>query len=225
MRTRRARRHGVLALAAALLLVSQSASANHGTSTTTLSDYHTNAYPTVTGQTEYGADEPATTETQLPTGWLVAHQVSNPATPISPVPNDEEVVGTGTSWALWVHTFCRQDDVNFTVTWEATIDANAPANTVAQLTATAINIFTTQIYVVRNAANDYDVEIPNMPTASVCSSTTDGLTTLLLDGITAGGRKVAQNPSTAGNYTGTGIYTDTNGTTHTTTGNTITIVS
>lgn len=211
-----------LAVAGALLLLTQSASANHGTSTISLSNYQTNAYPTVTATTQYGADEPATGETQLPTGWLVAHQVATPATPISPVPSDEEQIGSGTATARWVHLFCSQGNLNFTVTWESDM-TGAPAKAVGHATITAAGIFTTQAWIVRNGTNDYDIEIPTFPTATVCSSTTDGLTTINLNGTTGNGNKVAQNPSTAGDYTGTGIYTDTNGTTHTTTGNTITI--
>ena len=222
------RAHGgllaALALAGGLLLLSQSAYANHGSITWSVSPSTTNAYGDISSTTQYGADEPATGITQLATNWLIAHQVSSPASPITPIPNDEEQVGTGTATARCWHLFCGTGNVNMTITWESDM-TGAPANAVAHLTTTASGIFNTDTWVIRNGTNDYDLSTPNYPTSAICSSTTDGLTTMTLNGSTGNGNKVAQNPSTAGDYTGTGSYTDTNGTTHTTNGNTITITA
>lgn len=213
----------VLALSGAMLLLSQSAHANHGSITWSVSPSTTNAYGDISSTTQYGADEPATGITQLPTGWLIAHQVSSPASPITPIPNDEEQVGTGTAWALWIHTFCTQDDLNMTVTWESDM-TGAPTNAVARLTTTASGIFNTDTWVIRNGTNDYDLSTPNYPTTAVCSSTTDGLTTLSIDAELPSGRRVAQNPSTTGStYKLTMTYTDTNGGNHTTDSNNVTI--
>lgn len=216
MRSLRARRNVLSACVGALLIAAPTADANHATFTFNATPDTTNSYADTTSFSDFDSDEPETMEIQVPTGWLIAHQVASPATPISPVPDDEEVIGSGTATALWVHTLCdRNRDLALSVTWEATIDAGAPANTVAQVTITATNIFNTQAYIVRNAAEDYDIEIPDMPDAS-CTSTTDGLVTLLIDGETADGDKVARNPSTTGNKQATMIYTDRNAVTHTT---------
>lgn len=203
----------VLAFSGAMLLLSQSAHANHATMSWTVSPSTTNAYGDITSQTNYGADEPDTSTTNLPTGWLIAHQVSSPASPITPIPNDEEQVGTGTAWALWLHTFCTQDDLSMTITWESDM-TGAPTNAVAHLTTTAVGIFNTDTWVIRNGTNDYDLYTPQMPSSTICSSTTDGLTTLSIDAELPSGRRVAQNPSSTGTYTATMSYTDTNGTTH-----------
>ena len=212
-----------LALAGSLLLLSQSAHAHHGSITWSVSPNGTNAYGDITSTTQYGADEPDTSLTQLPTNWLIAHQVSSPASPITPVPNDEEQVGTGTATAKWWHTFCSQANLNMTITWESDM-TGAPANAVAHLTTTAAGIFNTDTWVIRNGTNDYDLSTPQMPSSANCSSTTDGLTTLLIDAELPSGRRVAQNPSTTGTtYLLTTTYTDTTSVTHTTTSNNVTI--
>jgi hypothetical protein len=209
-------RKTALALAGALLMLAPSAQANHATMSWTLNPLTTNSYGDIVSTTNYGGDEPATGETKVPTGWLVAHQVSSPATPITPVPSDEEQVGTGTATALWIHTFCdRNRDLSLTITWEATISSSAPANTVAQFTTTSTGIFNTDTFVVRTGTNDYKLVTPNYPTSAICSSTTDGLTTLSLDAELPSGNRVFQNPATAGTYTATMTYTDTNGGNHT----------
>lgn len=211
------------ALVAGLLLLSQSAYANHGSISWSVSPNGTNGYGDITSTTQYGADEPATGITQLPTNWLIAHQVSSPASPITPVPNDEEQVGTGTATARWWHLFCGTGNVNMTITWESDM-TGAPANAVAHLTTTASGIFNTDTWVIRNGTNDYDLSTPNYPTSAICSSTTDGLTTLSIDAELSSGRRVAQNPSTTGTtYRLTTTYTDTNGGDHTTNSNNVTI--
>lgn len=216
MRTTRARRAAVLATAGALFLAAQPVGANHATFTFQATPDTTNSYADTTSFMDFDGDEPDTMEIQVPDGWLIAHQVSSPASPITPIPDDEEVIGSGTATALWLHTFCdRNRDLTLSVTWEATIDSGAPNGTVAQVTITATNIFNTQGYIVYNGPGDYDIEVPQMPGAA-CDSTTDGLVTLLIDGETADGDKVAQNPSTTGNKTATLVYTDRNSTTHTT---------
>jgi hypothetical protein len=219
-------RRGLLAVPAmvgALLLLSQSAYANHGSISWSVSPSTTNAYGDITSTTQYGADEPATGITQLPTNWLIAHQVSSPASPITPIPNDEEQVGTGTATARWWHTFCSQANLNMTITWESDM-TGAPANAVAHLTTTAAGIFNTDTWVIRNGTNDYDLSTPSFPTSAICSSTTDGLTTLNIDAELSSGRRVAQNPSTTGStYLLTTTYTDTTSVTHTTTSNNVTI--
>ena len=212
-----------LALAGALLLTGQAAHANHGSISWSVSPSTANSYGDITSTTQYGADEPSTGITQLPTGWLIAHQVSSPATPISPIPNDEEQVGSGTATAKWWHTFCSQANLNMTITWESDM-TGAPANAVAHLTTTAAGIFNTDTWVIRNGTNDYDLSTPNYPTSAICSSTTDGLTTLNIDAELASGRRVSQNPSTTGStYLLTTTYTDTTSVNHTTTSNSVTI--
>jgi hypothetical protein len=217
-----------LALAGSLLLLSQSAHAHHGSISWSVSPNGTNAYGNISSTTQYGADEPLTGITELPTGWLIAHQVSSPASPITPIPNDEEEVGNGTAWALWWHTFCSQDDLNMTITWESDMtgapSVGAGKTVVAHLTTTAAGIFNTDTWVIRNGTNDYDLYTPNYPTSAICSSTTDGLTTLFIDAELPSGRRVAQNPSTTGNaYLLTTTYTDTTDVNHTITSNSVTI--
>ncbi len=212
----------VLAMGGALLMLASSAHANHGTITWSVSPNGTNQYGDITSTTQYGPDEPLTGVTQLPTNWLIAHQVSSPATPITPIPNDEEQVGTGTATARWWHLGCGTGNVNMTITWESDM-TGAPANAVARLTTTAVGLFNTDTWVIRNGTNDYDLSTPNYPTAAICSSTTDGLTTLNIDAELASGRRVAQNPSTAGTYLLTTTYTDTTNVSHTTTSNDVTI--
>jgi len=215
----------VLAMTGALLLLSQSAHAHHGSTDWNVSPATTNAYGNIDSTTQYGADEPSTGVTQLPTGWLIAHQVSSPASPITPVPNDEEQVGTGTATARWWHLFCGTGNVNMTITWESDM-TGAPANAVAHLTTTAAGIFNTDTWVIRNGVNDYDLSTPNYPTSAICSSTTDGLTTLSIDAELPSGRRISQNPSTAGTtYLLTTTYTDTAGGSHTFDSDNVTISS
>lgn len=225
-RTRRLK--AVLAMSGALLLLSQSAHANHGSITWSVSPNGTNAYGDITSTTQYGADEPLTGTTQLPTGWLIAHQVATPATPITPIPNDEEQVGTGTATARWIHLFCGTGNVNMTITWESSMTGAptppAGSTVVAHLTTTASGIFNTDTWVIYNGPNDYDLYTPSYPTSAICSSTTDGLTTLTIDAELPSGRRVARNPSTSGTtYLLTTTYTDTTDVSHTTTSNNVTI--
>jgi hypothetical protein len=142
--TKRARRRADLALAGALLLTSQTAQANHATFTFNATPDDPGVYADITSTIGFGADEASSMEIQVPTGWLIAQQTGT--SPITPIPDDEEVIGSGTATALWLHTFCdRNRDLSLTVTWEATIDSGAPAGTVGQATVTATNIFNTQV--------------------------------------------------------------------------------
>lgn len=209
-------RRALLCFVGALLALTEVAGATHTwTYTYSLSDDTHDAYADATSSVTYGSYIAATSVTELPTGWRVAQQTGT--SPITPIPNDGDTVGYGTATARW-QPFCISSNLSLTAKWEATIDAGAPANTVAQVTITGGSLFNTQAYIVRNGVNDYDINVPQMPSAFVCSTTTNGAMTLTTYGTVPGSspaRRIARNPASAGTYTGTMTYTDTNGVTHT----------
>lgn len=75
-------------------------------------------------------------------------------------------------------------------------------------------LFTTEVYVVKQATADYRLDVEAMPTIPYCDTTTDGSLTLTLLGTTADGSKVVRNPATAGTYTWLVSYVDTAGGSH-----------
>lgn len=205
---------GLLAFLGAFTLLTQAAGAHHATFDFTLSNYSTNAYANSTSTTTFGSYRAASMEIELPDGWRVAQQTGT--TPISPIPNDGDVIGTGSATARWA-PFCTSSTMTLTPRWESTISASAPANTVAQVNVSS-TLFITEAFIVRNGTNDYDIVVPDMPDTFVCSSTTNGSMTLTIHGTVSGSnptRYVAQNPATAGTYTANMSYVDTAGTTHT----------
>lgn len=176
-----------------------------------------NTYSNTTTNMNYGTTEFVTQTTNLPTGWRVAQQTGT--SPISPVPLDGHTVGTGTATATW-EPFCglAASNLTLTVKWEATIDAGAPANTVAQMTVTAGSLFNTTVYTVRQGTNDYDLVVTNMPDEFACDGKASSMTLTLYGSYAVAGTtyRVAQNPSTAGNYTATVNGTTAGGTNYTT---------
>lgn len=212
-----------LAFLGAFLMLTQAAGAHHDLQySVTQSDYNDGAYSNFTGYTYYGANTPATSTTDLPSGYKVAHKDSA-TSPITPVPNDEDVVGSGTARARW-QPFCGpESNLSTTVKWETTWPATVPSGTVAMVTIEAAGgLFTTEAFIVKQGTNDYKVQVPTMPSSSVCSSTTAGSNTLTLNGTVSGSspaRRVVQNPATAGTYTFSTNYTDTGGSAHSDTAN------
>ena len=208
----------VLALSGSMLLLAQSAGAHTDLLyDVTQSNYQKDAYSNFSGYTYYADHTPASSETDLPAGYDVAH-TSSATSPITPVPNDEDVVGSGTAHARWWHLFCGEGDLNTTVKWESTWATPTPTGTVAMVTVEAAGgIFSTNAFIVKQADHDYKVVVPTMPSSSVCSSTTNGSNTLTLLGTVAGSspaRRVVQNPATAGSYTFNTSYVDTSGGNH-----------
>lgn len=201
----------VLALSGALLLTADAAGAHHDLqSTVSQSTYVKDLYPDITSGSVSGAYTPATSKLEIATGYRVAHADAT-TSPITPVPNNGDDVGTGTARARW-QPFCfPESNLSLDLTWDST-PSGGPTGTVGQVTVEAAGgLFTTQAYIVQNGTNDYDIVVPTMPSSSVCSSTTAGSTTLTITGTVAGSspaRRVVRNPATAGNYTTTGSYTD-----------------
>jgi hypothetical protein len=208
----------VLALSGSLLLLAQSAGAHHDMQyDVTQSNYQKDAYSDFTGYSYYGDKTPASSETDLPAGYDVAHK-SSATSPITPVPNDEDVVGSGTARARWQPFCAPESNLNTTVKWENTWASPTPDGTVAMVTVEAAGgLFTTNAFIVKQADHDYKVVVPTMPSSSVCSNTTAGSNTLTLLGTVAGSspaRRVVQNPNTAGTYTFNTSYVDTLGGSH-----------
>ncbi|HEX2039140.1 MAG TPA: hypothetical protein VHF47_05320 [Acidimicrobiales bacterium] len=220
MRLFRARRglKAALAVAGSLLLSAQSAQASHDMQyEVTQTTYVKDQYPNIRGYSYYGSATPKTSVTDLPAGYDLAHKDSA-TSPITPVPNDEDVVGSGTARARWQPFCAPESDLNTTVRWENTWATPTPSGTVAMVTIEAAGgLFTTNAFIVKQADHDYKIEVPTMPYSSVCSSTTAGSNTLTINGTVSGSspaRRVVQNPATAGTYRFNTSYTDTAGGNH-----------
>jgi hypothetical protein len=200
-----------LALAGAVALVAGGPAS--ASVTWTLSDYHVNAYADSTTDNVTGSAIPTDSLTVLPSGWRVA-EADNSTSPFgnnSPVNGD--VVANGTATARW-QPFCTHSQLALTGKWVEPIDAGAPANTVAQINMQS-TLFTTKVYILK-VNGVYEIDVPTMPSAFICASTTDGETvTTVLGTVANTTRHVTQNPSTAGTYTATGTWHDTTGATHT----------
>lgn len=194
----------VLGVLGALTLMTNPASAHTDFSTWTLSSYSTNAYADhVTGMT-FGSTRATTMTIDVAPGFTVTYSQ----------PNDGDVVGSGTATARWWLLFCASSTQNLTAYWETTINGSAPANTVAQINIVNAIGFTTYAYVTLSSG-DYKIQVPDMPDEQVCSTTTNGATSLTILGTVAGTtRHVIQNPSTTGTKTSTNTYVDTTGASH-----------
>lgn len=211
------RRKALFAFLGAFFALAQAASAHHDLQyDVTPNSSARDAYPDYGGYTYYGANTPATSTTDIPSGYRVAHHTGSGAPWTSGSnPSDEEQIGSGTAWARW-QPFCfSESSLGLTLTWETTIPTGAPANTVSMVQIEAAGgLFVTDAFIVKQGTNDYKIEVPDMPDSSVCSSTTQGLQTMTIWGDTPDGSLVVQNPASAGSYTWTVTYTDTAGGTH-----------
>lgn len=211
------RRKALFALVGAFFALAQAASAHHDLQySVTQSSYAVNAYPDIVGYTYYGANTPASSETDVPAGYRVAHHTGTGAPWLSSSnPSDEEQIGTGTAWARW-QPFCfSESSLGLTLTWETTIPAGAPANTVSMVQIEAAGgLFVTDAFIVKQATNDYKIVVPDMPDSSVCNTTTQGLQSLTIWGDTPDGSLVVQNPATAGSYIWNASYVDTASASH-----------
>lgn len=202
---------GLLAFLGAFMLLTDTAGANHVTFDFTLSNYSTSAYANSTSTITFGSVEAASMTIELPDGWDVAQETGT--SPITPTPQDEENIGSGTATARW-EPFCgSSSNLSLTVTWEDNM-TGAPAGAVAHYTVTAGGLFSTEAWLIRHGAGNYDISVPNMPDEWVCSSTTNGAMTLTVKGQTTDGDKVSRNPSTTGVKQATVKYTDLTGTLH-----------
>jgi hypothetical protein len=200
-------------LLAAMAMMTGSASATHTDFTTwTLSSYVHDAYANSDTTVTYNATRATTQTTTLPSGWKVAH-ADNTTSPFgNNSPNNGDTVATGTAHAKWL-PFCIEGDKSITGKWVEPIDTGAPANTVAQINMQT-SIFTTKAFV-RLISGVYSVYVPDMPDEFVCSSTTNGSSSLTILGTVSGTtRHVAENPASAGTYTANTTYTDTGSTNH-----------
>lgn len=209
------RRSAALGFLGAFLLVVQAATAGHGAMcSVSQSTYVVDAYPDVTMSTNVGSQWPATFDVDVPAGYDIAH-ASAATSPITPVPDDEDVVGSGTATAKWLHLFCATGNVNLTLTWETTWVSPTPSGAVAMIEMGALGgLFNSYVFVVKQGEHDYLLSVPNLPSSTVCSSTTNGSLQLTIDGSVPGSspaRRVIQNPATPGDYTWVFSYTDTSG--------------
>lgn len=188
----------------AMALMTEHAAAHTDFSTWALSSYSTNAYADHNTTMNFGSTRATSMTIDLADGFTITYTE----------PNDGDVVGSGTATARWVLFFCASSTQNLTAYWETTINSGAPANTVAQVNIVNGIGFTTYAYITLSNG-DYKIEIPDMPDQHVCSSTTNGSTSLTLLGTVAGTtRHVVQNPSTTGVKTSNNTYVDTTSTNH-----------
>lgn len=206
----------------ALALTGEHASATHsGFYSFSVANTSAGANSNATSNATFGSTRPTTMQIIFPPGVLIAH--ANDATsPISPPPQDNDIVAEGTATARWNLLFCASSTQDLDGEWVEPIDAGAPSGTVAQINMVNALGFTTKTFVKLVNSDSYFnsphyvIDVPDMPDQYVCSSTTNGATTITTYGVVPGtSRKVAQNPASAGTYTGYGYYTDTTGATHT----------
>jgi hypothetical protein len=201
-----------IALLGAMALLMQGSA--YATVTWTLSNYAHSAFANSTTDNTTGSYIPTDSLTVLPSGWPVA-EANDATSPFgSNSPQNGDVVASGTVTAKWFTTFCSTATLSMTGKWVEPIDSGAPANSVAEINMTT-SIFSTKVYILK-VNGVYEIDTPSMPSGDICSSTTAGDTNVTVDATVSGTtRHVTQNPSTAGTYTSTGTWHDTNGTTHT----------
>lgn len=199
------RRKALYAVTAAGVVAASPASANHGSFLgVSQSSYVVNAHADVTVSMQFGDEEPSgSLEIDLPAGYDMAQ--STGTSPFSDNPSDEEAVGSGVFTGRWLPLCQPSSSVGLTLTWETSL-AGAPTGTVGLIQITAAGLFNTDLYVIREGASDYVLRAPNMPDDLLCASTTGGSLTLTIEGQTADGSDVIQNPATAGTCTWTVTY-------------------
>jgi hypothetical protein len=206
----------LFALCGAVLLTTTSAAAHTGHSVTyTVSNSNTNAYPDTTSSITFGAHEANTITIDLEAGMKLAHD-DQFGSEVTPNPNDEEEIGTGSALANWqFFGFCSQSTQNLTITWEETM-TGAPSGAVAHYVMTNALGFDTDIWAIeQNDANDDYKLTMDLDESRTCSTQpTTASATINTTGTTASGGHSSQNPSSAGCYTVTTTFTDTSGTNH-----------
>lgn len=220
-RARRGLKAG-LALAAALLLTADAAGAHTGHSATfSASPTTANAYASTSSSITFGAFEADTMEIDLEAGMKLAHDDQH-GTEVTPNPNDEETIGSGTAYANWlIGFFCSKGDQTLTVTWEEDM-TGAPTSTTAGGTvvahyqmANSIG-FTENIWVVEqsDANDDYKMWVDLNQSFTCATQPTNASASISTNGTTASGGHPYQNPGTAGCYTVTTRFWDVSGTQH-----------
>jgi hypothetical protein len=205
-------------MAGSFLLLAQSAGATHELNFTfTLANTAKDANSNVATHLEPGAYLPKDMTFHLPPGVKVAH-ADDATSPVTPPPQDNDIVGEGDSTAKWVLMFCASSTSTLTARWQEPVDSGAPSGTVAQIDVSNAIGFTTKVFVVNKSSGDsyhagahYDLVIPDYPDQHMCSSTTNHVVNLTTYGTVSGTnplRKVAQNPSTCSTITAYVVYND-----------------
>lgn len=208
-------------LVTALAMTAQSAGA--GTwYTFSLANTAHDANSNGTSTTTYGSYRAKSQKIALDPGFVIAW-ADDANSPLTPAPQDGDIVGEGSATAKWVLLFCGHATQSLTARWKEPIDSGAPAGTKAQINVANALGFTTKVYVEQVSSDShfntthYVLDIPDMPDEQVCSSTTDGASTLTTYGTVANTsptRIVSKNPSTTGSKTIYIDYVDTSNVTH-----------
>jgi hypothetical protein len=201
----------LFALSGAVLLMATPAGANSGHAFTfTASSYALNANANYTSTLTIGPHEVDHMSIDLEAGFKLAHddQFGNE---LSSNPNDEESIGSGSAKASWWEFLqCDTHTKTLAVSWEESM-TGAPAGAVAHYQVTA-SIDTYDVWAIEedDATNDYrlDVDLDETWTCSSANQPNDASIDLTIQGTTAGGRKVSENPGTSGCYTVTAEFTE-----------------
>lgn len=200
----------LFALSAAVVLTATSAGAHSGhTFNYSVSSTATNAYANTTSAITFGAYEATDMTIDLEAGMKLAHDDQH-GTEVTPNPNDEEEIGTGTAYASWIFYLCGNQTVNLTITWEEDM-AGAPVGAVAHYVMRNSIGFDTDIWVIEenDATDDYKMTM-NLDETRTCSTQpSNANASISTHGTTASGGHPYQNPSSNGCYTVTASFNDT----------------
>lgn len=207
----------LFALCGAVLLTTTSAGAhlNSHTVSYSVSNSNTNAYADTTSSITFGAFEANTITIDLEAGMKLAHD-DQFGSEVTPNPNDEEEIGTGTAHASWsLFGACSTSTQGLTITWEESM-TGAPAGAVAHYEMRNALGFTTHIWAIEenDATDDYYLYMDLDESRTCSTQPTNASATINTSGTTASGGHSSQNPSTAGCYTVTTTFTDTSGGNH-----------
>lgn len=213
----------VLALFGVAMMVASAATANHATFSFTLSDTSAGANSDGTSAVDYGTDHPTTGTTHLDEGFLVAH-ANDSQSPLSPPPQNGDIVGQGESTGNWKLLFCGRSTLTFDAKWVEPIGTGAPSGAVARIDLVTSLGFTVNSYVVEVTASSgddytgaphYDLVVPDFGDRACAGSDVDATVTTY--GTVPGSsptRYVSQNPSSTGTYTIWSVYIDESGGKH-----------
>lgn len=211
-----------LVMGVVVALVASMAQADHTQVTFTLSDSSAGANSDADVDVDYGTDQPDTGSTHLAEGFLVAHADDN-TSPLSPPPQNGDIVGEGTSTAKWKLTFCSRQTLTFESKWVEPVDIDAPSGAVGQINHSTSLGFTVKSYVVKVGSGGdsyvsgahYDLVVPAFgDNACSGSNVTTSITTYGTVPGSSPTRYVGQNPGTAGDYDIWSVYTDKSGIDH-----------
>jgi len=199
-----------LSIAGAVLLMAMPAGAHSGhTSSFSVTNANTNAYPNFSYSQTFGANEPTTVVIEFEAGWKFAHAPGY-GSEITPTPTAGEQIGSGSYTAAWTLFFCATSTSNLTIYWDTSM-TGAPMGAVAHWRIEMATGVTAPIWVIEqnDATDDYKLVIP-WPYGATCSTqpANHGFS-MTVNGTTASGGHPFQNPSASGCYDVNGSHVDT----------------